>query len=235
MRRAFLVTALATTLLSNNAALAQACVPTSERDALRQIAQCLAGADCRGRTVLERQNLGPGCENEIEVWARFGDRSVAIRDRKMCLTRRKATPDLAFIHGLLLPLALLCGVEDPALPEAGRGLWADAWNAARARLPEAEIVLAINPPSLRSLNHLHIHILRGNGSAFAPGRSFEVSDLAEVWQAARAFSRTRPETANGDYGIAVRRHFTGYLVVVEPGVLERTQNPESLYGIPEDR
>jgi hypothetical protein len=238
MRIALFLTALAATLVASSPAFAQSCAPTSERDALRQIAQCLAGADCRGRTVIERQNLGPGCESEIEVWGRFGNgRSAAIRDRKMCLSRRKAQPDPAFVHGLLLPLSPLCGVEDPSLADernAGRGLWSDAWTAARTRLPEGEIVLAINPPNLRSLNHLHIHILRGNGRAFAPERTLVIDDLDDVWRAARAFAATRPETGGGQYGIAVRRRGERYEVVVEPGLPARRENPEYLYGVAED-
>ena len=83
----------------------QTCPVTPASDALRQITQCLAGGDCRGRTVRETENLGPGCEREIEVWSWHAARqAVAIRDRKMCFTRRKNPPTAGFVHGLLLPL-----------------------------------------------------------------------------------------------------------------------------------
>lgn len=224
-------------LLPAGFALAQVCVPTAERDALRQIAQCLAGGDCRGRTVTARENLGPGCEREIEVWARAGSaRSATIRDLKMCHSQRRTPPDPAFVHGLLLPLVPLCGVEDPALYDgsAGRELWADAWAAAGGRLPEGEIVLAINPPTLRSLNHLHIHILRGNGVPFPAGATIALDDLGQVWQRAAAFAADKPAMANRNFGIAVRRRGAGFEMLVEPGAPARLRNPEHVYGIATD-
>lgn len=220
------------------AACAQVCPPTSERDALRQITQCLGGQDCRGRSVVARENLGPGCDDEIEVWSWQGARrSVAIRDRKMCLSRRPSAPDARFVHGLLLPMAPLCGVEDPRLyGEASpwRALWADAWAAARERLPEDSIVLAINPPTLRSLTHLHIHILRGNGAPFPRATTVMLDNLDQVWLHADRFARDQPAMAGRNYGIAVRKRGERFEMLVQAGLPANSSNPESRYGIAED-
>jgi hypothetical protein len=216
----------------------QACPVTPANDALRQIIQCLAGQDCRGRGVTETQNLGPGCEREIEVWSwHSGRQSVAIRDRKMCLSRRRAQPDMRFVHGLLLPLRPLCGVEDPQLYAAdspSRPLWRDAWDAARLRLPEEEAMLVINPPTLRSQTHLHIHIVRSNGVAFPAANSQPLAGLDEVWNAARAFARDRLSITDGNYGVALRKHGAGFEMLVEAGLPVNMRNPESRYGIDED-
>ncbi|AKN18671.1 CDP-diacylglycerol pyrophosphatase [Mycobacterium haemophilum DSM 44634] len=67
---------------------------------------------------------------------------------------------------LLLPLARVTGIEDPALQEpASPNYLYDAW-AARAfvssrlnnSLPEPDISLAINPKNARTQDQLHIHI-----------------------------------------------------------------------------
>jgi len=229
--------ALACLLLAASAA-AQSCPVTPASDALRQITLCLAGQDCRGRTVIEKPNIGPGCEREIEVWSWHSNRaSVAIRDRKMCLTRRKAQPDLRFVHGLLLPMASVCGVEDPQLTAVDsplRSLWQDAWDAARRTLADDEITLVINPPTLRSQTHLHIHIVRGNGVAFPAASVVPLEDLADAWRKARAFAVEKLAINNGNYGIAIRKRGAGFDMLVEAGLPVNVRNPESRYSIDED-
>jgi hypothetical protein len=216
---------------------AQSCPVTPESDALRQITQCLGGGDCRRRTVVNAPNLGPGCDNEIEVWSwHSGRASVAIRDRKMCLTRRKAQPDLRFVHGLLMPMASLCGVEDPQLRAAGSphaALWRDAWEAARLKLAEEDITLVINPPTLRSQTHLHIHLMRGNGVPFPPESTRRVATLEEVWIAAEAFARERG-IGGSNYGIAIRKAGSGFAMLVEAGLPVHLRNPEARYAVFED-
>ena len=235
-----IVAALWTALyfLSGSDALAQSCPVTPASDALRQIMRCLAGMDCRGRTVLERENLGPGCEREIEVWSWYGARTaVAIRDRKMCHSRRKNPPDARFIHGLILPMDPLCGVEDPRLYAGGspyRRLWPDAWDAARARLAEDEIVLVINPPTIRSQTHLHIHLLRTNGVDFPAGDRVTVDSLDDVWAAAERVRRAKAWSLARNYGIAVRKRGGAFEVLVEEGLPANSRNPEDRYGVAED-
>jgi len=219
-------------------ARAQSCPVTPESDALRQIVQCLAGQDCRRRTVVEQQNLGAGCDNQIEVWSWHSNRTaVTIRDRKMCLSRRKAAPDAGFVHGLLMPMQAVCGVEDPQLYAPGSAfgsLWRDAWDAARARLPEDQITLAINPPTVRSQTHLHIHIVRSNGQAFPPADTLTVERLEDVWRAADAFARDKPAMAGRNYGIAVRQRGLRFEVLVEAGAPANLRNPEYKYSVYED-
>ncbi len=216
----------------------QSCPVTPPNDALRQITQCLAGQDCRGRGITEKPNLGAGCEREIEVWSWHSNRSsVAIRDRKMCLSRRNAQPDLRFVHGLLLPMVPVCGVEDPQLVSADsplQSLWQDAWDAARRMLPEEDITLVINPPTLRSQTHLHIHIVRGNGVPFPPGSVVALENLADAWRMARAFAVEKLAVANGNYGVAIRKRGAGFDMLVEAGLPANTRNPESRYSIDED-
>lgn len=229
---------LACLLLAGPAAHAQSCPLTPDSDALRQIVQCLAGHDCRRRTVVGSQNLGAGCDNQIEVWSWHSNASaVTIRDRKMCLSRRKAVPDAGFVHGLLMPMQPVCGVEDPQLYAAGTAfdtLWRDAWDAARARLPETQIILAINPPTLRSQTHLHIHIVRSNGQAFPQADTLMVERLDDVWRAADAFARDKPAMAGRNYGIAVRKRGLRFEVLVEAGAPANLRNPEYKYSIYED-
>lgn len=216
----------------------QTCPVTPASDALRQITQCLAGADCRGRDVRETENLGPGCEREIEVWSWHAARqSVAIRDRKMCFTRRKNPPTAGFIHGLLLPLPTVCGVEDGQLygaDSAFRGLWRDAWDAARLRLPASEIVLVVNPPTIRSQTHLHIHIVRGDGTAFPASATLVLPSLDDVWNDARRFARDKLTIVDANYGIAVRWRGGGFEMLIEAGAPANLRNPESKYTAEED-
>lgn len=216
----------------------QSCPVTPPNDALRQITQCLAGQDCRGRSVVEKPNLGPGCDREIEVWSWHSSRaSVAIRDRKMCLSRRKPQPDPRFVHGLLLPMTPVCGVEDPQLLAADspmKSLWQDAWEAARRYIAEEDITLVINPPTIRSQTHLHIHIVRGNGVPFPAASVVPLEDLADAWRKARAFATEKLSVGNGNYGIAIRKRGSGFDMLVEAGFPVNTRNPESRYSIDED-
>ena len=225
-------------LLLAGPAHAQSCPVTPDSDALRQIVQCLAGQDCRRRTVVDSENLGAGCDNQIEVWWWHANRrAVAIRDRKMCLSRRKSPPDPAFVHGLLLPMMPLCGVEDPQLYAAGTGpgsLWQDAWEAARMRLPADQITLVINPPTLRSQTHLHIHIVRSNGQAFPIADTILLDDLAGVWQAAADVARDKPGIGGRNYGIAIRRRGGRFEMLIEAGAPANSRSPEYRYSIHED-
>lgn len=225
-------------LVLAKSASGQSCPVTPPNDALRQITQCLAGQDCRGRSVVEKSNLGPGCDREIEVWSSHSSRaSVAIRDRKMCLSRRRAQPDPRFVHGLLLPMTAVCGVEDPQLHAEDsplKALWQDAWEAARRFIAEEDIILVINPPTIRSQTHLHIHIVRGNGVPFPAASVVPLENLADAWRKARTFATEKLSVGNGNYGIAIRRRGSGFDMLVEAGFPVNTRNPESRYSIDED-
>jgi CDP-diacylglycerol pyrophosphatase len=67
---------------------------------------------------------------------------------------------------LAMPTAKITGIEDPAILEPGaRNYFADAWDqrhftieAAKTALPRDALSLAINSPSGRTQDQLHIHI-----------------------------------------------------------------------------
>lgn len=159
------------------------------------------------------------CEDRTFVWSVEND-YAAVQDRKMC----GCPPE--FAHGLALPRVPVAGVEDPRRPA---GLWAFAWKTARARIVnEGEILLAVNGPSRRTQDQLHVHMLRLSAdgrqklAATSPER---VSDLAQVWTAAERHAQRIG--VDGWYGIAVARAADGpdFLVAASPG-----DHPETEFG-----
>jgi CDP-diacylglycerol pyrophosphatase len=85
------------------------------------------------------------------VWARTAD-FVVIRDLRMC----GCAPD--FVSALAMPLIRITGIEDPRRPE---GIWPFAWSVARTHIPdELAIGLVLNPPTARTQNQMHVHLLR---------------------------------------------------------------------------
>src|SRR6185369_14498022 len=90
-----------------------------------------------------------------------------------------------FAHGLALPRAPVTGVEDPKRPA---GLWAFAWKTARTKIAdEGAILLAVNGPTRRTQDQLHVHMLRlseGGRRKLLDERPERVVDLAQVWAAA---------------------------------------------------
>lgn len=224
-------------LICGGTACAQSCPDTPDSDALRQIARCLAKQDCGSRTVVDSENLGKGCKDEIDVWSWHSNRrAAAIRDIKMCrLNGTKQPQDEGFLHGLLLPLEpFLCGVEDPLLyakKESFDFLWKDAWDAALKRnLPEGQITLVINPREWRSMDHLHIHIMRSNLKTFSPDDGTHahvlLDSLDNVWDEADKLARRKLGMVARDYGIAIRRSNDRFVMLVEGG-----RNLECWYGV----
>ncbi|MCP9826306.1 CDP-diacylglycerol diphosphatase [Synechococcus sp. EJ6-Ellesmere] len=92
------------------------------------------------------------CEpDQAVVWA-LTPSFVAIRNSYSCGC------EPGFVAGLALPRQRLTGLEDPSRPDA---IWPFAWTVAKVHLPsEDSIALLINPPSARSQNQLHVHILQ---------------------------------------------------------------------------
>jgi CDP-diacylglycerol pyrophosphatase len=131
---------------------------------------------------------------------------VAIRDVKMCGC---AGP---FVHGLAMPRAKVGGVEDARRPA---GIWAFAWDAARARIGrEAEIGLAVNPRGLRTQDHLHVHLVRLKPEArtrLGASAGTTVDRLDAVWDAA---ARQAAASGMDDYGVLVTRAPAGGFLVV---------------------
>jgi CDP-diacylglycerol pyrophosphatase len=127
-----------------------------------------------------------------------------------------------FIHGLVIPRALISGVEAANRPN---DIWNFAWQTARERnIPRDDIALAINPKHDRSENQMHIHITRLRSDARAaitPERSARVGNLDSVWKTAGTLAH-----ANGltDYGVLViAGSADGFTVVVDG------ESPEDRY------
>jgi len=156
------------------------------------------------------------CARTTEVW-RESLNYVAIRDKKMCSC---TTPN--FVHGLVIPRALIAGVESPNRPN---GIWNFAWQTALKRdIPATEIALAINPQHDRSENQLHIHITalrKDSRKLFNKELSMPVESLDRVWDAAAKMARAK---GLSDYGIlVVKGADDSFTVLVEP------ESPEDLY------
>ena len=184
----------------------------------------------------------------LQVWAKDSS-YLAMRcsgDRCLC--------GGGFVHGLVLPLSPVTGVEDGRTLEPGMaGAWSFAWDAAVKKIKDRDaIVLLINPPGRRTQDQLHIHIVRllpgarrallsrsqarlalflkkRNGKAPVPGAVFRrMPGLSRVWAAAAQAARSRRFKG---YGIAVIRDSPGYLIVVLDGGCGRCPNPEEAFSI----
>jgi CDP-diacylglycerol pyrophosphatase len=175
---------------------------------------CIA---CRAPRTETSCATGKKCQETTEVWAE-NDAFVALRDRKMC----DCPAD--FVHGLVLPLARVTGVEDPRRPN---GIWGFAWAVACERLgDDAATALAVNPKGMRDQDQLHVHIIRLQKDArlrFKAAQTTGVAKLDQVWDAA---SRTAGVAGLADYGVLVARNPEGgFLVVVDKVSMEKS------YGI----
>jgi hypothetical protein len=163
------------------------------------------------------------CRATTEVWAK-SDAFVAIRDLKMCADGCPA----GFVHGLVLPLARVCGEEDPRRPPK---IWRFAWDTAAAKIPrQDQIVLAVNPLGARGQNQLHIHLLRfkDDGRArLAALQPTAIAELDDVWNAAEEHARKSGLSAG--YGIAVAKAADGkgFLVAAVPGGAEKALGESS--------
>ena len=157
-----------------------------------------------------------GCRKTNEVW-KLSTRYAAIRDIKMC-----GCP-IDFIHGLAMPREIVTGVEDPNREE---DIWQFAWDVGIERIEAESLALVVNPPSQRTQNQLHVHILRLDQNArtrFDQSSTVYVDNLQSVWLAADKVAKT-----NGlnDYGVLVAKSLEGkYLVLVSP------DSPEAAFTI----
>ncbi|OSC37670.1 CDP-diacylglycerol diphosphatase [Mycobacterium decipiens] len=87
---------------------------------------------------------------------------------------------------LLLPLARITGIEDPALREpARRNYLYDAWAARflvtsrlNNSLPESDVVLTINPKNARTQDQLHIHISCSSTTTSAVLKQVDASEYS---------------------------------------------------------
>ena len=178
--------------------------------AINYCANCmLPRADARCNNISE-------CKQTNEVW-RLSTRYAAIRDIKMC-----GCPS-DFIHGLAMPREVVTGVEDPNREE---GIWQFAWNVGIERIEAESLTLVVNPPSQRTQNQLHVHILRLDQNArsrFEQYTPLYVDNLQSVWLLADHAAKKKGLI---DYGVLVAKALNGkYLVLVSP------DSPEAAFTI----
>ncbi len=204
MRRALVLLALVLT----------ACVPAgSSRDVLlRIVTDCLDTDAPRYCARCSWPQAGAcdlqyPCTRTTEVWAQTQE-FVAIRDIKMCGCAR------GFVHGLAMPRYPVTGSEDARRAD---GLWRFGWDAARGRIEdEREIALVVNPPSLRTQDQLHLHLVRlvpGARARIDGLRPARINRLDDAWFAAGQHAAERGLT---DYGVIVVQALDrGWLVAAE--------------------
>ena len=144
------------------------------------------------------------CRKTTEVWS-SNTEYVAIRDIKMC-----GCP-ASFVHGLVMPLQVITGVEDPLRPE---GIWQYAWDEATLRMEAEAIALVVNPQNFRSQNQLHVHLVRLKPQARAEFKSMATgtsSNLLNVWKIAAELAKQQNLP---DYGVLVSTEESGGFKVV---------------------
>lgn len=153
------------------------------------------------------------CKKTTEVWS-SNTEYVAIRDIKMC-----GCP-ASFVHGLVMPLQVITGVEDPLRPE---GIWQYAWDEATLRMEAEAIALVVNPQNFRSQNQLHVHLVRLKPQARAEFKSMATgtsSNLLNVWKIAAELAKQQNLP---DYGVLVSTEESGgfkvVVTTVSPGYL----------------
>ena len=153
------------------------------------------------------------CKKTTEVWS-SNTEYVAIRDIKMC-----GCP-ASFVHGLVMPLQVITGVEDPSRPE---GIWQYAWDVATQRIDSDSIALVVNPQNFRSQNQLHVHLVRLKPQARAEFKSMATgtsSNLLNVWKIAAELAKQQNLP---DYGVLVsteeRGGFKVVVTAISPGHL----------------
>jgi len=144
------------------------------------------------------------CKKTTEVWS-SNTEYVAIRDIKMC-----GCP-ASFVHGLVMPLQVITGVEDPLRPE---GIWQYAWDEAALRMEAEAIALVVNPQNFRSQNQLHVHLVRLKPQARAEFKSMATgtsSNLLNVWKISAELAKKQNLP---DYGVLVSTEESGGFKVV---------------------
>ena len=145
------------------------------------------------------------CKKTNEVWA-LSTRYAAIRDIKMCGCPTE------FIHGLAMPRKVVTGVEDPNREE---DIWQFAWDVGIERIEAESLALVVNPPSQRTQNQLHVHMLKLDQNArtrFDQYSTTYVDNLQSVWFVAENLAKIK---GMNDYGVLVAKALDGkYLVLV---------------------
>jgi len=127
----------------------------------------------------------------------------------------------SFVHGLVMPLQVITGVEDPLRPE---GIWQYAWDMAAQRIDTDSIALVVNPQNFRSQNQLHVHLVRLKPQARAEFKSMATAtsaNLLNVWKIAAELAKQQHIP---DYGVLVSTDERGGFKVVVTAI-----SPEHLF------
>jgi len=125
---------------------------------------------------------------------------------------------VGFVHGLVLPLKRVSGVEDKDRP---LGIWSFAWKVAEKRMKASEIALVVNEKACRSQDQLHVHIVKLNSEghkSFMDKNVAAVANLDQVWNKAEELAKNA-EMKN--YSVLVKLGEMGFVVVVADSCLEK--------------
>lgn len=153
------------------------------------------------------------CTKSLEVW-RQTEEFVAFRDIKMC-----SCPS-DFVHGLVLPIKPITGVEDPNRPD---DIWVLAWEVGISKIDPNQLALIVNPKNHRSQDQLHVHLVRLKSDARSALYGTSVINLDSVWQTAQHMADGK---GLKDYGVLVTVNPQGgYLVVIDE------DSPEYKYSL----
>ena len=191
--------------------LAATSAGAQDRDVLWRIVNHCVGRDGKALPAPDAN-----CPHLQEVWQSDPD-YVAISDIKLTGWRPE------FVHGLVTPRRdRVEDVEDPRRPDA---IWDFAWRAAKTRIAEeSEIALAVNPPTRRSQNQLHVHIVRlkedGRQRLEQNVNRQTVRDPAEIWSVAAKLANSR------EFGVIVVGLAGGEFLVA---VTDSSDSPEARY------
>ena len=169
---------------------------------------------CRAPIAEAKCSTDTSCRKTTEIWASNAE-YVAIRDIKMC-----GCP-ASFFHGLVLPLQVITGVEDPLRPQ---GIWQYAWDVAIQRIETDDIALVVNPQNFRSQNQLHVHLLRLKPQAksqFKAMATGKTTNLSQVWDIS---AQLASQQHLSDYGVLVSKEDNGAFWVVVTAL-----SPEDLF------
>ena len=144
------------------------------------------------------------CRKTTEVWS-INTEYVAIRDIKMCACTA------SFVHGLVMPLQVITGVEDPLRPE---GIWQYAWDVATQHIASDSIALVVNPQNFRSQNQLHVHLVRLKPEARAEFKSMATGNSSNLWNVWKIAAELAKQQNLPDYGVLVSKQESGGFKVV---------------------
>lgn len=208
LRAAVLAQALAAVFLATGlpaAAAAKCAGRESDPDCVLYmlVRKCLdtSPADYCTTCPFPRAGYCPGvtaCDKTSEVWT--GTKLFAVlRDKTMCRCP-------AVMHGIVIPMGAVSGVEDVDRPPS---IWKFSWDVSASLMPADQVALITNPPGFRTQNHLHVHIVPLEPSRMKALEAVPyvvVTDLYTVWAKAEALAASRTMQ---EYGVLIHQESEG--------------------------